>query len=116
MGHNLTADWTLGAAAADHTGLPGAANFDLVGVHSADFVVVLLPGGEGTHVELGSAIAWGKTVFVIADGVSAGDAFAETMETCPFYFASLVTRCDDIESFQYEMARFHARMKVYSAG
>jgi nucleoside 2-deoxyribosyltransferase-like protein len=34
-------------------------------VSHADFVVVLLPGGTGTHVELGVALALGKPVFLI---------------------------------------------------
>lgn len=37
---------------------------ELEGVAKADFVVVLLPGGGGTHLELGFALARGKRVFL----------------------------------------------------
>ncbi len=40
------------------------ASLDLNGVSEADFVVVLLPGGHGTHLELGFAIAKEKKVFL----------------------------------------------------
>ena len=35
-------------------------------VKAADFVVVLLPGGRGTHTELGAALALDKPVFLVA--------------------------------------------------
>ena len=38
---------------------------DAYGVMSADVVIVLLPGGHGTHVELGIALATGRTVWLV---------------------------------------------------
>lgn len=37
---------------------------ELDGVSEADFVIVLLPGGNETHMELGFSIARGKSVFI----------------------------------------------------
>lgn len=37
---------------------------ELKGVSASDFVVVLLPGGHGTHLEFGFSLASGKRVFL----------------------------------------------------
>jgi nucleoside 2-deoxyribosyltransferase len=42
------------------------ATSELQGIQSADLVVVLLPGGYGTHVEIGAALAFGKPVILHA--------------------------------------------------
>ena len=39
---------------------------ELAGVREADVVIVLLPGGRGTHVEIGAALALGKPVILHA--------------------------------------------------
>jgi len=39
---------------------------ELEGVREADVLVVLLPGGYGTHVEIGAALALGKPVILHA--------------------------------------------------
>jgi nucleoside 2-deoxyribosyltransferase len=43
-----------------------AAVKELAGVREADVVIVLLPGGRGTHVEIGAALALGKPVILYA--------------------------------------------------
>ncbi|MHB1681500.1 MAG: group-specific protein [Bacilli bacterium] len=66
VGHVITYDWTA------HGRVQGPALTDIawkeihVGVQEADAVIVLLPGGMGTHTELGAALAWGKVVIVCA--------------------------------------------------
>jgi nucleoside 2-deoxyribosyltransferase len=40
------------------------AEAELKGVRDADILVVLLPGGFGTHVEIGAALALGKKVLL----------------------------------------------------
>jgi nucleoside 2-deoxyribosyltransferase len=37
---------------------------ELEGIREADVLVVLLPGGYGTHVEIGAALALGKPVII----------------------------------------------------
>jgi nucleoside 2-deoxyribosyltransferase len=39
---------------------------ELAGVQAADVLIVLLPGGYGTHVEIGAALALGKPVILHA--------------------------------------------------
>lgn len=64
LGHQITYDWT------PHGPVYGSgldrvrevAELETKGVLDADFVVVLWPGGRGTHVELGMALAADKPV------------------------------------------------------
>ena len=58
-GHDLTYDWTLHGSvkSVSKERLREVASLELDGVSEADFVVVLLPGGNGTHLELGFSIA-----------------------------------------------------------
>ncbi|MCC3279118.1 nucleoside 2-deoxyribosyltransferase [Arthrobacter sp. zg-Y40] len=64
-GYVNTYDWTRDASARD-AGTVTLADLRSIGqrerdaVIGADVVVILLPGGKGTHVELGIAIAQGK--------------------------------------------------------
>ena len=65
-GHDISYDWTLHGSvkSTSKERLREVATLELNGVAEADFVVVLLPGGSGTHLELGFALAKGKTVFL----------------------------------------------------
>lgn len=65
-GHVPSYDWTKHGSV-QHGGptlIAEVARLEANGVADADFVVGLLPGGRGTHVELGMAIALGKRVFL----------------------------------------------------
>ena len=56
----------------------------------ADFICVLLPGGRGTHVELGVALGHEIPVMLwapVEDALLAADG-----SSCPFYFDSRVAR------------------------
>lgn len=65
-GHEISYDWTLHGSvkSVSKERLREIALLELNGVAEADFVIVLLPGGNGTHLELGFAIARGKRVFL----------------------------------------------------
>jgi nucleoside 2-deoxyribosyltransferase len=55
---------------------------ELAGVRDADVLIVLLPGGYGTHVEIGAALALGKLVILHAPD-------RKTLETpypCVFHY------------------------------
>jgi nucleoside 2-deoxyribosyltransferase len=59
-----------------------AALAELEGVRTADVLIVLLPGGFGTHVEIGAALALGKPVILHSPD-------RETLETpypCIFHY------------------------------
>jgi nucleoside 2-deoxyribosyltransferase len=58
---------------------------DLQGVMSADFLIVLLPGGLGTHVEFGAALAMGKKIIIVGNQEMYG-------YTCVFYNTRGVVR------------------------
>lgn len=47
-------------------GYADIASAELAGVRQADVLLVLLPGGYGTHVEIGAALALGKPVILHA--------------------------------------------------
>lgn len=66
FGHEISYDWTLHGSvkSVSKERLREVAERELDGVSEADFVVVLLPGGHGTHLELGFAIARGKRIFL----------------------------------------------------
>jgi hypothetical protein len=66
MGYELTFDWTVYPFIPDPYVLHTVATREIDAVKAADFVVVILPGGRGTHIELGAALAHAKPVFVVA--------------------------------------------------
>ena len=60
---------------------------EIAAVEEADVLIVLLPGGYGTHVEIGVALALGKPVILHAPD-------QETLDTpypCIFHYHPLVT-------------------------
>jgi nucleoside 2-deoxyribosyltransferase len=65
-GHEISYDWTLHSSvkSVSKERLQEIAVLELEGVSEADFVIVLLPGGNGTHLELGFSLASGKRVFL----------------------------------------------------
>ena len=87
LGVSLTFDWTRNGTLA---GRPHdvVAHAEISGVVESDFVVVLLPGGRGTHAELGAALASGKTVFIHA--ADAAMLLGADTYTCVFYSHPLV--------------------------
>ncbi len=64
-GWERTFVWTAqdGADSEEHAKIAAA---ELDGVRKADVLIVLLPGGYGTHVEIGAALALGKPVIIHA--------------------------------------------------
>lgn len=82
LGVELTFDWTRHGTLAGNP-RDEVAVTEIKAVMAADFLVVLLPGGRGTHAELGAALASDKTVFLHATDESVllgGDTY-----TCVFY-------------------------------
>ena len=69
----------------EETGADGHAKLaqaELAGVREADVLIVLLPGGFGTHVEIGAALALGKPVILH----SPDRKTLETPYPCPFHY------------------------------
>lgn len=68
-GYINTYDWTLNAKARDEktvtlSDLKKIGQMEKEAVLDADVVVILLPGGKGTHIELGIAIGQAKKIFL----------------------------------------------------
>ncbi len=64
-GWKRTFEWTPQDEASTD-GYAEVAQKELAGVSEADVLIVLLPGGFGTHVEIGAALALGKPVILHA--------------------------------------------------
>lgn len=90
-GYEISYDWTLHGSvkSVSKERLREVATLELNGVSEADFVVVLLPGGNGTHLELGFAIARGKKVFLHSEDPL---VFELGPQTNAFYHHPDVTR------------------------
>ncbi|NNM43467.1 MAG: group-specific protein [Chlamydiae bacterium] len=90
-GHEICYDWTLhgNVKSVSKERLREVATLELDGISKADFVVVLLPGGHGTHLELGFSIAKGKRVFLHSEDSL---VFELGPQTNAFYHHPDVTR------------------------
>ncbi len=97
-GHTITYDWTA------HGRVQGPQITDIawkelhVGVQESDAVIVLLPGGTGTHTELGAALAWGKVVILCAPDAGYFDPYSERATMAynhPWISAKLVAPTPD---------------------
>jgi len=91
LGHEITYDWTIHGSvkSISKDRLREVASLELDGVSEADFVVVLLPGGGGTHVELGYALAKEKIIFLHSEDPG---LFELGPQTNAFYHHSELTR------------------------
>ncbi|MCT4784801.1 nucleoside 2-deoxyribosyltransferase [Exiguobacterium aestuarii] len=88
FGHAHTYDWTQNERAASIDALRMIGEEEVTGIQTADFVVILLPGGKGAHVELGIAIGMNKAVFLY----DLGDQMMNMEETSTFYHVDAVQR------------------------
>lgn len=81
QGWKRTFEWTdLGNASPESHA--ATAEAELQGVREADVLIVLLPGGFGTHVEIGAALALGKPVILHAPDQKT----LETPYPCVFHY------------------------------
>lgn len=86
-----TYDWTTHGSVKDEgeERLTEVAENEIEGVRQADVVIVLLPGGRGTHAELGAANIMNKPVFIWSE---TDEPFRDGEPTCAFYWNRNVTR------------------------
>lgn len=83
----LTYDWTEHGSVQDQgiDRLQEVATSEIAGVMLAHLVIVLLPGGRGTHAELGIAIATAVPAIMLIAETPA--PFGSNDGTCVFYHA-----------------------------
>ncbi|WP_100373600.1 group-specific protein [Bacillus sp. FJAT-45037] len=98
LGYTHTYDWTLNGRARSLEELRTVGMNEKQGVEDAQFVIVLLPGGNGTHTELGIAISLRKQIYLH----TTEEALNDLETTCTFYHLPEVTHCtgslDDLVS------------------
>ena len=83
-GHTHTYDWTKNLRHTnDEFELSIIAEKEVNGVKEAEILIVILPGGRGTHTEIGVALAEGIPVIIYA---ARSDAFVLNGQTNPFYY------------------------------
>lgn len=92
-GHEQAYDWTThGDIRREGDARMSEVAFnELRAVRDAELVVVLLPGGRGTHTELGGAIATRSNKRILLWSAT-GDEFLFNENTCTFYFHPCVER------------------------
>lgn len=89
-------DWTINDRADSLALLASIGESELSAVRDSDFLVLLLPGGKGSHIEMGIALGLGKRVYLYS---STNDIY-EFDKTSTFYHVAGVTKfVGDIESF-----------------
>lgn len=90
-GWQHTYDWTThGCVLGDEKALQRVAKKELYGAAQADLVIVLLPGGRGTHTELGIALMSGCEIVLHSEDPGVFDPTSK--ETRSFYWLSGVER------------------------
>ncbi|WP_339149966.1 MULTISPECIES: group-specific protein [unclassified Sutcliffiella] len=62
-----TYDWTQNERAATLEDLKIIGSKELSAVMEADFLIVLLPAGKGSHIEFGIALGQGKKIFLFSE-------------------------------------------------
>lgn len=105
-----TYDWTVHGSVQNESQerLTEVAENEIEGVRQADVVIVLLPGGRGTHAELGAANILRKPVFLWAE---TDDFFSPDPQTCAFYWNRNVTRISG-DRFNLLVALFEYASRV----
>lgn len=92
-GHELTYDWTVHGDVryASEQRMSEVAFNEFRAVRDAELIVALLPGGKGTHTEIGAAIATRSNKRIILWSAN-GDEFRHDSNTCVFYYHPAVER------------------------
>lgn len=88
-GWHHTYDWTQNNRACSLEALQKIGTLERQAVAESDVVIVILPGGKGSHIELGMAIAWQKSTFLYSPNFEAMNM--ETTST--FYHLPEVQIC-----------------------
>lgn len=89
-----TYDWTENAAVKEQRAftideLIEIGQQEKAAITESDFVVILLPGGKGTHIEMGIALGLGKKIYLYSE-----DGAVDRLEmTSTFYHLPEVEKC-----------------------
>ena len=90
LGWHHTYDWTQNERVNSLAALQKIGMLEKQAIANSDVVVVILPGGKGSHIELGLAIAWQKKTFLYSLNLEAMDM----QTTSTFYHLPEVQICE----------------------
>lgn len=88
-GYIYTYDWTKNESASTIEDLREIGLQEKNAVMDADFIIVILPAGKGSHIELGIALGQGKRIYLY----SPNDEVNNLETTSTFYHLSEVQKC-----------------------
>lgn len=88
QGHTHTYDWTTNDRTTSLEDLQAIGTSEFEAIRASDFVVILLPAGNSSHVELGIALGAGVPVFIH----DATNRFDDVETTSTFYHLPHVTQ------------------------
>lgn len=104
MGHQITYNWTQhgDVRAQGEDVMSYVSTNEVRAVRDAELILVLLPGGKGTHIELGIALGSrsNKRILLWSEDPA---LFEEPSETCVFYHHPAIERicCSFAELFEH---------------
>ncbi len=87
-GHEQTYDWTMNSKADSAEALSTIGQLEKNAVSDCDVFFILLPGGKGSHIELGLALAGEKKVYLFSET----DVFSDISMSTTFYHLPEVER------------------------
>jgi hypothetical protein len=103
-GWNYTYDWTINERVDSYNLLSEIGKIEKQAVVESDFLVVLLPAGKGSHIEMGIALGLEKRVFLYSTTNSSFDFD----QTSTFYHVDGVERfTGDLQSFAHYLIGKH---------
>ena len=97
LGWELTYNWCVHGSVQDQgeARIRSVAVVEAAGVAEAEVVIVILPGGRGTHTEQGMGMALGKHIYIVDTEGGNFDTSSEPVKrTWAFYFMPNVVRID----------------------
>jgi predicted Rossmann-fold nucleotide-binding protein len=72
-GFTHTYDWTINDRASTLVEMKEIGHKEKEAVMKSDFVIIILPGGKGTHIELGIALGLGKRIYLFSPNEDIND-------------------------------------------
>jgi len=121
-GHTQTYDWTQHGKLTDvgEDVMQKVCHSEMEGIAQADFVVVLLPGGRGTHGEVGMAAIARKPTFIHSTDPARFDPSDKAWCGTTFYFHDRATRLvmPKVEDFAFRVCQLVGKheMKIKQPG
>lgn len=103
-----TFDWTANLRASTIDELQVYGELERTAVLEADFLVVILPGGKGSHVEMGIAAGQRKTVYLLSE---TADFFGFDVASTFYYLPEVQIHIGPIHDTMERIAETESREK-----